>query len=282
LRWVASAVVVIFLLAMAKVQVASDSLSASAAASGTFPTRVPASYGRLVYTWLDRLAPAPYVETILAQDALARGDAGAAEHYALRLPASGVRDELLARAAQLRGQRLLAFEYFLAAPDAVAVEEAAEAVAVRDPAGAYRLEHLLETRLAMLRTHPDAVAEARWRMGRFANRTAWIQVPGSPAQLTWLRRALRDFEAAAALSPLSERYAIEAANQSDLLADRGRAAALFARALAIDPGSADAVAGLGVLAFQAGDRAAAARYLSRARALDPSSLMVRALERDLR
>jgi tetratricopeptide (TPR) repeat protein len=282
LRWVASAVVVIFLLALAKIQVASDSLSASAAAPGTFPTRVPASYGRLVYTWLDRLAPAPYVDTILAQDALARGDAGAAEHYALRLPASGVRDDLLARAAQLHGQRLLAFEYFLAAPDAVAVEAAAEAVAVRDPAAAYRLENLLETRLALLRTHPDAVAEARWRMGRFANRTAWIQVPGSPAQLAWLRRALRDFEAAAALSPLSERYAIEAANQSDLLADRGRAAVLFARALAIDPGSADAVAGLGVLAFQAGDRDAAARYLSRARALDPSSLMVRALERDLR
>jgi len=281
-RWVAGAVVVAFLLALAKVQVASDSLTASAAAAGTLPTRVPPSFGRLVYSWLDRLAPAPYVETTLAQDALARGDLYAAQRYALRLPASGVRDELLARVAERRGQRRLALEYFLAAPDAAAIEDTAELLAARDPAAAYRLESLLETRLALLGTHPDAVAEARWRMGRFANRAAWIAVPGSPAQFAWLRRALRDFEAAVALSPLSERYAIEAANQADLLADRKRAAALFTQALAIDPASADAVAGLGVIAFQSGDRAAAGRYLNRARALDPQSLMVRALERDLR
>jgi len=281
-RWIAGAVVVIFVLTLAKVQVASDSLTASAAAPGTFPTRISPNYGRLVYTWLDRLAPATYVETTLAQDALARGDADAAERYALRLPASAVRDELLARVAEARGQRQLAFEYFLAAPDSSAIESYAEALAARDPASAYRLESLLAARLELLRTHPDAVAEARWRMGRFANRTAWIQVPGTRAQNSWLRRALVDFEAAAALSPLSERYAIEAANQADLLADRSRAAAFFAQALAIDPGSADAVAGLGVIAFQNGDRAAATGYLSRARAIDPQSLMVRALERDLR
>ncbi len=281
-RWIIGAVVVLFLLALATVQVASDSLTSNAAAPGTFPTRVPPRFGRLVYTWLDRVAPAPYVEVTLARDALARGNADAAERYTLRLPASGSRDELLARVAQAHGQRQLAFEYFLAAPDSGAIEDDAEALASHDPAAAYRLESLLETRLMLLRTHPDALAEARWRMGRFANRMAWIQVPGSPTQFAWLRRALRDFEAAAALSPLSERYAIEAANQADLLADRKRAAALFAQALAVDPASADAVAGLGVIAFQDGDRAVAARYLLRARGLDPQSLMVRALERDLR
>jgi hypothetical protein len=282
-RWIAGAVVVLLLLALAKVQLASDSLTAGAAAPGTFPTRVPSSFGRLVYTWLDRIAPAPYVETTLAQDALARGDAASAEHYALRLPASPVRDELLARVAQARGEKLLALEYFLAAPDADAVNAAADAaLASRDPAGAYRLEELLENRLAMLRTHPDAVAEAYWRMGRYANQMAFVQISGSPAQVAWLRRGRNALDAAVALSPLSERYAIEAANQADLLGDRARASQLFAQALAIDPASADAVAGLGVIAFQDGDRAAAARYLTRARALDPQSLMVRALERDLR
>ncbi|HEY6325337.1 MAG TPA: tetratricopeptide repeat protein [Candidatus Cybelea sp.] len=277
------AVVVIFILTLAKVQLASDALTASAAASGTFPTRVPASFGRLVYAWLDRIAPAPYVETTLAQDALARGDANAAEHYALRLPASPVRDELLARVAQTRGAKLLALEYFLAAPDAGAVNAAADdLLAARNPAAAYRLESLLETRLAMLHTHPDAVAEAYWRMGRYANQMAFVQISGSPAQNAWLRRGRTALEAAAALSPLSERYAIEAANQSDLLGDRVRASQLFAQALAIDPASADALAGLGVIAFQTGDREGAARYLTRARALDPQSLMVRALERDLR
>ncbi len=265
------------------VQFASDSLTASAAAPGTLPTHIPPSFGRLVYTRLDRVAPAPYVETTLAQDALSRGDVMSAERYALKLPASPVRDELLARVAQARGEKLLALEYFLAAPDAGAVNAAAdEALASRDPAAAYRLEELLENRLAMLGTHPDAVAEAYWRMGRYANQMAFVQISGSPAQNAWLRRGLNALEAAVALSPLSERYAIEAANQADLLGDRGRAAALFAQALAIDPASADAMAGLGVIAFQNGDRAAAARYLERARALDPQSLMVGALERDLR
>jgi hypothetical protein len=283
LGWIVGALVAAFLLGLAIVQVASDSLSASAAAPGTFPTRVPASFGRLVYRWLDRVAPAPYVETTLARDALARGDAVGAEHYTLRLPASPVRDELLARVAQARGEKLLALEYFLAAPDAAAVNAAADAaLAARDPSGAYRLEELLENRLALLRTHPDAVAEAYWRMGRYANQMAFVQISGSPAQDAWLRRGLNAMEAAVALSPLSERYAIEAANQADLLGDRARASQLFAQALAIDPASADAVAGLGVIAFQNGDRAAAAGYLTRARALDPQSLMVRALERDLR
>ena len=276
-------VVAAFLLGLATVQLASVSLTASAAAPGTFPTRVPPSFGRLVYTWLDRVAPASYVEVTLAQDALARGDAAAAEHYVLRLPASPVRDELLARVAQVRGEKLLALEYFLAAPDADAVNAAADdALASHDPAGAYRLEELLEIRLAMLRTHPDAVAAAYWRMGRYANQMAFVQLSGSPAQNAWLRRGRNALEAAVALSPLSERYAIEAANQADLLGDRARASQLFAQALAIDPASADAVAGLGVLAFQNGDRAAATRYLYHARALDPQSLMVRALERDLR
>ncbi|MGA9946030.1 MAG: tetratricopeptide repeat protein, partial [Candidatus Cybelea sp.] len=85
-----------------------------------------------------------------------------------------------------------------------------------------------------------------------------------------------------ALAPLSERYAVEAANQADLLRDRRRAQELFAHAAAIDPSSADAIAGLGVLAWERGDRQAAAAELTRARALDPRSLMVRALERDLR
>ncbi len=283
LGWIVGALIAAFLLILAIVQLASDSLSASAAALGTFPTRLPSDFGQLVYRWLDRVAPAPYVEATLAQDALGRGDADAAQRYALRLPGSPVRDELLARVAQTRGERQLALEYFLAAPDAAAVNAAADdALASRDPAEAYRLEELLENRLAVLRTHPDAVAETYWRMGRYANQMAFVQVSGSPAQNAWLRRGLDALEAAAALSPLSERYAIEAANQADLLGDRARASQLFGQALAMDPASADAVAGLGVIAFQNGDRTGAARNLQRARALDPKSLMVRALERDLR
>jgi tetratricopeptide (TPR) repeat protein len=130
--------------------------------------------------------------------------------------------------------------------------------------------------------HPDAVAQTRWQMGLFANEAAWRKVPASPSQRFWLYRALTDFEAAAALAPLSERYALAAANQADLLAQRDRAESFFERAAGIDPGSADALAGLGVVALQRGDRRAAQDYLDLARARDPQARMVRALERALR
>jgi tetratricopeptide (TPR) repeat protein len=281
MRWCVAAVIAGMVVAFGAIQMASDAFASSAAAAGTLPTRIPPRFGAAVYEVLDRIAPAPYVEATLAQSALARGDSIAAQRYAVRLPASPMRDEFLGKIAAASGEQMLALEYFLAAPDAVAVARAAEARAARNPAAGYDLERLLRNRLALLTTHPDAVAETDWRMGRLANRTAWIQVPGSPLQRAWLYRGLRAFEAAVALSPLSERYVIADANQADLLGEHHRAAQLFAQAVEIDPGSADATAGLGVVALQSGDRAAALRYLVRARRLDAHALMVRALERQL-
>jgi hypothetical protein len=281
-RWIVGAIVLVFVVALGTLQLASDALDSGAAAAGTLPRHIPRRFGLSVYRALDRIAPAPYVETSLAQEALERRDAGAAERYAVRLPASPMRDELLARVALIRGQVSLAREYFLAAPDPDAVAEAADALALRDPAGGYALERLLAIRLAGSGTHPDALGQTYWRMGRLANREAWRQVPGSALQRAWLRRGLRDFEASVRLAPLSERYVVSAANQADLLGERRRARELFAQGADIDPASADAIAGLGVVAWQDGDRRAASLYLARARALDADALMVRALERDLR
>jgi tetratricopeptide (TPR) repeat protein len=272
----------LLLAAFGVVQLASDAFDAGAAAPATLPRNISLDFGLRVYRALDHVAPAPYVEVTLAQAALERGDAAAAQRYAVRLSASPVKDELFARAALLRGQSGLAREYFLAAPDPDAVERAADSLAATDPASAYSLEQVLQARLARSQTHPDAVAETSWRMGQLANRRAWREISGSLRQRRWLERALRDFEAALALAPLSERYVIAAANQADLLGDRHRAAELFARGVDIDPASADAIAGLGVIAVENGDRSTAALDLARARALDARALMVRALERDLR
>ncbi|MBV8197016.1 MAG: hypothetical protein JO263_02685 [Candidatus Eremiobacteraeota bacterium] len=210
------------------------------------------------------------------------GDGGRALQYAVRLPASPARDELLAHVALAQRQPALAFEYFLAAPDLAAVESVVDSRAARDPQAAYGIEKLLYRRVALLGAHPDALAQISWRLGLLANQTAWRQVPGSSAQKRWLRAALRHFGAAADIAPLSERYAIAAANQADLLDDEAEANALFGRAASLDPGSADAIAGLGVVAYRRGDRAAASRYLQRARQIDRTAPMVRALERDLR
>lgn len=269
------------LASFALVQLASEAFAASSAVDGTLPRRIPLHYAIAVYRILDRIAPAPYVEISLARQALQSGDADEAERYAVRLAGSPIRDELFAEIALWRGERVLANEYLLAAPDPNAIDASAQALASRDPASAYAMERLLEVRLAHDKIHPDAVAEAYWEMGRFANRSAWRQVPGSALQHAWLLRGLRDFETAIAFAPLSERYLVEAANQADLLGERARAQQLFDRAADIDPASADAVAGLGVVAWQNGDRRDALLYLMRARRLDSHALMVRALERDV-
>lgn len=234
-----------------------------------------------MYRTLDRVAPAPYVETTLAEHALSSNDPAAALRYALRLPASPSRDELLGRIWRARGDDALAYEYFLAAPDVDAVQAEIERRASADPAAAYALERILAVRLARLQTHPDAVAEARWQMGLLANRRAWQELPGSPAQAAWLDRSMDAFEAAHDLAPLSEKYAIAAANQAILVGKLDRAETLFAQAADANPGSADALAGLGVTAYRRGDAATARAYLARARRIDPNALMVRALERDL-
>jgi tetratricopeptide (TPR) repeat protein len=281
-RAVVIAVSTAFLAILGTIQVASYAFSAPEASAGTLPTRIPASFGQAVYRALDRVAPAPYVEATLAAAALAGGATDEAEHYALRLPASPARDELLARIAASRGDRSLALEYFLAAPDVDAVQSTVSALATSDPASAYFLERTLNARLSLQTIHPDAVAETNWRMGELANRRAWREIPGSLAQGNWLRRGMSDFQAAVDLATLSGKFAISAANQAMLLGDVARARALFAHAAETDPGSADAIAGLGVVAYRQGDRRSAVAYLARAQSIDPHSLMVRALERDLR
>jgi len=263
-------------------QLATDALYAADAAPASLVSHVPLRFGERVYAQLDRLAPAAYVEATLAQAALNSGSPDSALQHALRLPASPVRDELLARVALARHEAALGFEYFLAAPDFEALQSIVDGRAARDPLAAYRLEQLVARRIELLGAHPDALAQSSWRLGLLANETAWKQVPGSALQKNWLRTAQRHFRAAADAAPLSERYAIAAANQADLLGDEASANAFFARAASLDPGSADAIAGLGVVAYRRGDRAAASSYLRRGRQIDPNAPMVRALERDLR
>jgi tetratricopeptide (TPR) repeat protein len=263
------------------VQAASSAFSADAAVPYAVARHVPLRFATAVYGTLVRIAPAPYVTSSLAAYELGRGDFARAHAYAISMPASPVRDDLLARSAAAGGNGPLAFEYYLAAPDVDAVESYVESAATHDPAKAYELEEILSRRLALSGTHPDGVAETRWRMGLLANRRAWREVPDSPAQGAWLERAMDAFASALALAPLSDRYAIAAANQAMLLGQIERSKTLFAQAERSNPGSADAIAGLGVVAYQEGDVHAATDALLRAERIDPNALMVRALSHDL-
>ncbi|MBV8491109.1 MAG: tetratricopeptide repeat protein, partial [Candidatus Eremiobacteraeota bacterium] len=258
------------------IQLASYGLDAGVAAPGTLPTHVSPAFGLAVYRVLDRIAPAPYVESTLAETALRDGDFAAAQRSALRLPSSAVRDELLARIAAAQGDATLALEYFIAAPDVDAVRARVDSLASSNPAAAYALERVLKVRLDMLATHPDAVAEASFRMGEIANVAGRRERSGA-ARTAWFRRGMTDFTAAVALAPWSDKYLIAAANQAILLGDLDGGATYFQRAADADPGSADARAGLGVVAFRRGDVERARRDLARARQLDPQSGMVGAL-----
>jgi len=280
-RVAVGAVIGALTLAFAAIQLASDAFAAPVAASGSLPSHIPLGFGLAVYRALDRIAPAPYVETTLATQALAAMRFDVALHYALRLPASAARDELLARIASARGDSALALEYYVAAPDVDAVQTSVRALLPGNPAAAYALERALNARLSLTATHPDAIAATAWRLGELANRQAWRETSGSPAQNAWLRRAMQHFATATDLAPLSDKYAIAAANQAAQLGNLDGARQFFARALVANPGSADATAGLGVVALRSGDPATARAYLDRARRLDPSALMVRALEREL-
>ncbi|HTU81862.1 MAG TPA: hypothetical protein VMF61_07020, partial [Candidatus Acidoferrales bacterium] len=148
-----------------------------------------------VYRALDTVAPAPFVEATLAERALARGDANAAQHYALRLPPTPVRDRLLARVAAARGDAALALEYSLAAPDVDAVQARVDALAPDDPPAAYALERVLRVRLELLTTHPDAVAEAWFRMGELAN-VAGRRSADPAMRRAWFRRGMHDLSRA--------------------------------------------------------------------------------------
>lgn len=213
---------------------------------------------------------------MLAQDALRRGDAAAALLHAKRLPPSPERDEMLGRVAVARGDVAEARRYFLRAADVDAVQRDIDRLSAAQPAAAYALEKALRDRLQTLTTHPDLVAEANWHLGVLATLQAEVQ---SPQRRYWLVRGMRDYRRALAMSPLSEKYILSAGTQALRVHDAASARRYFLRAIDIDPGSADAYAGLGVADERLGDRAAAEREAAHSRALDPHSSFLRKLER---
>ena len=256
---VLAALVLVAAAALGAIQFASDAILSQAAQPVSLPAHLPASFGVAVYRRLSAIAQAPFVDAMLARAALARGDTAQAETYAQRLPDSAVRDDLLALIAQARGDERAAQRYFVRAGDIEAVDRAVDSLQAKNPARAYALESALARRLERSGTHPDAVAEAYWRLGTLASAQSKLQL------------ALNNFRTAIALSPFSEKYLLAGGFTAFQLHDDALAQRYFVHVLAVNPASADGYAGAGMVALRSGDRAQAQADLRRALALDPHS-----------
>jgi tetratricopeptide (TPR) repeat protein len=268
-RVVAGAAIVFVVSVLALVQFASDAIYASRSVPGAVPSRLHVEPGVEIYRAIDRVAPAPYVLTTLATVALSRGDADAAEHYAVQMPESPMRDELLARVALARGQNDLANEYFFVAGDIQAMEPQIYRLGQWNHERGLDLARRFRERLIALGTHPDAVAELYYESGEIAS---------------WTRhgpRSLAFFEKATSLAPLNMKYVLSTANEAMAAGDSTTARRYYRAGWSADPDSPEFLAGLGLVALRSGDRAQARRYLIQARTIDPNAVLVRALERDL-
>lgn len=265
---VAAAVLAMFVLGA--IQLGSDAIFARAGEPASLPAHLPPRLGIAIYRAAGTISHAPFVDAMLARAELDRGDLAAAQRYTGRLPGSARRYDLYGEIAQARGRDRIAQEYFVRAGDIEAVDAAVRTLTAADPARAYALEDGLRARLEQSGTHQDLLAEAYWRLGNLA----WRQ---SKRAL-----AMQQYRRAVVLSPLSEKFLLSAGFASYEMHDDAGAQRYFTRVLGVDPASADAYAGSGMLAIRAGNRARAQVDAQRARAADPHSHALATLEMLLR
>lgn len=251
-------------------QLGSDAIFTRAGEPQSLAAHLHPALGVAIYRAAAHVAQPAFVDAMLARAALDSGELIAAARYTRRLPQSARRDDLLGAIALARGQGDRAEQYFVRAGDIEAIDNAVRATADRDPSHAYALEDALRARLQQSGTHPDAVAEAYWRMGELASKQSERAL------------AMRNYRQAVALSPLSEKYLLSLGFAEYELRDDAAAQRDFLRVLSVNPASADADAGAGMVALRAGDRARAVRYAQRARTSDPSSHALASLEAQLR
>jgi len=267
---VLSAVVLLLAVSLALVQFASDTILSRAGTPHSLPALLPARAGVAIYRAIEGFAPASYVEAMLARAAFDAGDVRGARTYARRLPDSQRRSEILGTIAQAQGDERSAERYFADALDYAAVQREVQRLAPIDLPRAYSMELQLQRRLKATATHPDALAESYWQLGQLATARAVNE-----HSHLWATTAMGYDRSAILLAPLSGKYLIAAGTQSYLMHDDAAARGYFERAADVDPTSADAFAGLAIVAQSQHQPGVAAAYALRSRALGLSTLLRR-------
>ncbi len=223
-RSIAAISAMAFVLVCAFVQLASDAVYADAAPPHAIPAHLPRSLGTRWYEAMERIAPLPFVEEVLADDALRRGDLAAATMHAARLRDGALRNDLEARVAVAQGRDADAIHLFLRAGDDEAVQPFVVAWSREGRLHeAYELERRLRDRLAADETRPNALAESWWRLGCLA------------ARLGDAQEGAADFDRAIVIAPLNTKYLSDAGSLAQERHDETAAASFYARARTIDP-----------------------------------------------
>jgi len=223
---------------------------ASAAAYGDLATTpsLPATLHRIAPDLLrPLLLGGPQAQ---AQAAIHTGELTRAATILAPLGTDDTTVDLRGQLAQARGAPAEALADYVAAGDFVRAQAQIDSFAERDPTEALREEHLLVTRLALDPRAAEIAGQAWWRLG-VLQAAAGYRDPTHRRQ-NWLD-AETSYERALAEAPNDENYLLAAAYQSLANGDPAAAHAHYLRALAVDPASAPAYAGLALAAAAAGD-----------------------------
>jgi tetratricopeptide (TPR) repeat protein/O-antigen ligase len=253
------------------VQLASSAVYAASSSPLSIPAHLPPRLGTRMYETIERVAPLPVVERVLAEDALRHADLRAAAEHAARIPSGEIRSDIEARIAAAQGRTTDAIRLFLKAGDDEAIQRIVTSLQragrIRE---AYELQCRIRDRLAATGTRPNALADSWWRLGRLAVRLGNAE------------DAAGDYERAIELAPLNTKYLLDAGTLALARRSSDDAERMFTRALAIDPADADAIAGIGLAKLERGATFPALGQSERADSVNPHATLSRRLREALR
>lgn len=219
--------------ALGAMQFASDGLLDARAAAVAVPRLISHAASRTLFASLAALPFAPpFLRTVDAGTAVEDGRLAEAQDAIARIPPGRERDDLEGRVLAAQGDHHAAVVHFIAAGDLARVGDTVDALlSAGNLSEAIGVQSELVARLAVLGDE-EGLAHAQWRLAQLESQA------GQHA------KALKDYQAALKLVPLSETYLLGAANEALGQGRLDLAMRYFRRVLALDPASHDGKVGV--------------------------------------